>query len=50
MLKICKMCYFWDLRDIVKQIGICGISKEMTAGETLCLHDKQEEDDGHMHD
>lgn len=44
MLKICKMCYLWDQRDISKQIGICTVSKEITVGECLCLHDKQEEE------
>ena len=44
MLKTCNRCYCWDQRDIVKKIGICTVSMEVTVGETLCLHDKQEEE------
>lgn len=45
MLKFCAICDEWLPILPLKKIGLCTVSREKTCGETLCLHDKQEEDD-----
>ena len=45
MLKFCAICDEWLPVCLSTKVGLCTISREKTYGETVCLHDKQEEEE-----